>query len=174
MEVVKDGVNALLLPMNDAEVFAVRTEGLWRDEQRRLAMRRAARQTMIEEMRSDEMAKLVRPVYERAREVFLKRNSGVSVASLPHSTDEPRKPGDDVHLSALNQKERRKVRMREALAWGENLVLYQDQRGAALRLIMKAWRDNPTSLEPPRVMLRRFLPQRVTRGIVSLKRRVMA
>ena len=174
MEVVDDGVNALLLPMNDAEVFAGRTEELWRDEPRRVAMGRAAREAMLAGMRSDEMARLVGPVYTRAREVFQVRNPGVTTAAVPVSNAAPRKPTDEIPLSALSLEEQRNVRMREALAWSENLVLYQDQRGAALKLIMKAWRDNPTSLEPPRVMLRRFLPERVTRGIVSLKRKVTA
>jgi hypothetical protein len=78
----------------------------------------------------------------------------------------------DVPRSALDEKEQRRAEMLEALAWSENLVLYQDQRGAAFRLISKAWKDNPRSLEPPRVFLRRFLPEPVTRGVVSIKRRI--
>lgn len=174
IEVVNNGANALLLPMNDAEAFAASTAELWGDEPRRLAMGRAARETMLAEMRSDVMAKLVGPVYERAREVFLAKNPQSAVVPLPKSDNVSVPFGQEFPLRALNYEEQRNVRMREALAWSENLVLYQDQKGAALKLILKAWRDNPTSLEPPRVMLRRFLPERVTRGIVNLKRRVTA
>jgi glycosyltransferase involved in cell wall biosynthesis len=154
-ELVKDGVNAAMLPMNDAQAFASKTAELWRDEPRRLAMGRAARQTMIDEMRAEEMAQLVGAVYEKAKENFANRN--------PDSHARTSRTG-------LTREEQKKAAMLEALAWSENLVLYQNQRMAALKLIMKAWADNPASIEPPRVFLRRFLPESVTRGVVRAKR----
>jgi hypothetical protein len=124
-------------------------------------------------MRAHDMAQLVKPVYERAIAVFSERNPGTPVALIPPKAEvTPVAADGEVPLMALDPEEQRKARMLEALAWSENLVLYQDQRGAALKLIMKAWRDNPTSFEPPRVMLRRFLPQPITKGIVKLKQKL--
>ncbi len=171
-EVVQHGVNAELLPMNDSGVFAARTRELWKDADRRAAMGRAARETMLADMRDYDMAQLVRAVYERAVEVFSERNPGVAATRLPEKSEGQTIADGDVPLMALNEEEKRKARMLEALAWSENLVLYQDQRGAALKLIVNAWRDNPLSLEPPRVMLRRFLPEPITKGIVNLKRKL--
>lgn len=173
-EVVEHGVNGLLLPMNDPEAFAARTAALWANEPTRTAMQRSARETMLADMRAHDMAQLVRPVYARAAQVFSKRNPSVSVAAIPAASGASSRAADEIPLSGLSFEEQRKAKMLEALAWSENLVLYQDQRGAALKLIMKAWRENPTSFEPPRVMLRRFLPERVTRGIVNLKKKVTA
>jgi hypothetical protein len=154
-EVVRDGLNAAMLPMNDASAFAAKTAELWRDEPRRLAMSRAARETMRDEMRAEEMARLVGPVYEKAKENFTNRN--------PERHARPTRAG-------LTREERKKAAMLEALAWSENLVLYQNQRMAAFKLIIKAWADNPSSMEPPRIFLRRFLPESVTRGVVRAKR----
>jgi glycosyltransferase involved in cell wall biosynthesis len=154
-EVVRDGVNAVMLPMNDAPAFAAKTVELWADDERRLAMGRAARETMRNEMRAEEMAQLVGAVYEKAKESFASRNPGSHTpAARP----------------ALTRAERKKATMLEALAWSENLVLYQNQRMAAFKLIAKAWADNPSSIEPPRIFLRRFLPESVTRGVVRAKR----
>jgi glycosyltransferase involved in cell wall biosynthesis len=169
-EVINDGVNAIIMPMNDAEAFARMTADLWQDEARRGWISKSARATMQREMRADEMARQVRPVYERALEIFSSRNGGRARA-LPPADMSPRSQSD-VPRSALDQREQRRAEMLEALAWSENLVLYQDQRGAAFRLISKAWKDNPRSLDPPRVFLRRFLPEPVTRGVVSIKRRI--
>jgi glycosyltransferase involved in cell wall biosynthesis len=154
-EVVRDGVNAALLPMNDASAFAAKTVELWRDEPRRFAIGRSARKTMQEEMRADEMAQLIRPVYEKAKETFANRNTDARTRTT---------------RTGLTRHERKKAAMLEALAWSENLVLYQNQRMAAFKLIIKAWADNPSSMEPPRIFLRRFLPESLTRGVVRAKR----
>jgi glycosyltransferase involved in cell wall biosynthesis len=156
-EVVRDGVNAVLLPMNDAASFAAKTVELWRDDGQRQAMAHAGRETMMGEMRVEDMAQLVGPVYERAKENFIARNPSAAA----------RKRGE-----GLTRTERRKAAMLEALAWSENLVLYQNQRMAAAKLIFKAWADNPGSIEPPRVFLRRFLPEPVTRSVVKAKRSI--
>jgi len=156
-EVVHDGVNAVVLPMNDAASFVAKTVELWRDDGQRQAMAHAGRETMMGEMRVEYMAQLVGPVYERAKENFIARNPSAAA----------RKRGE-----GLTRTERRKAAMLEALAWSENLVLYQNQRMAAAKLIFKAWADNPGSIEPPRVFLRRFLPESVTRGVVKAKRSI--
>ena len=154
-EVVHDEVNASMLPMNDPAAFAEKTLELWNDPAKREAMGRAARETMKSEMRADEMAKLVAGVYAKAKENFAIRNPG----RVPARAREP--------LAPLQQRE---VEMLEALSWSENLVLYQNQRVAAAKLIGKAWMRNPLSLEPPRVFLRRFLPAGVTNTVVKAKR----
>jgi glycosyltransferase involved in cell wall biosynthesis len=170
-EVVRDDVNGFLLPMNDAEAFARKTAELWADPVRRERIGTAARQTMRSEMREDEMARLVKPVYERAADVFAERNPGVArrsrrvrESSHPFTGDIPR--------AALDPQEQRRARMLESLAWSENLVLYQNQHLAALRMILGAWKNNPSSLEPPRVLLRRFLPETLVRRIVGAKKKI--
>ena len=167
-EVVETGVNAVLLPMNEPDAFVRATDDLWSDDSRRIAIGKAARRTMLEHMRADEMARLIRPVYERAIETFRARNPRAPVATISSGTDGVT-PTDEIPLEALNESERRRVRMLEALAWSENLVLYQNQRAAALRLIARAWRENPLAFRPLRVFLRRFLPGPVTRAVVRLK-----
>ena len=62
-----------------------------------------------------------------------------------------------------------RVRMLEAMAWSEHLILYHRQRTAALKLIIRAWIRNPWSLLPPRVILRRFMPARIVQTIVRVK-----
>ena len=62
--------------------------------------------------------------------------------------------------------------MLEDLAWAENLVMYQSEHLAALKLIARAWTANPLSIMPLRVFLRRFLPDSVTRGVVAVKHRL--
>lgn len=154
-EVVRDGVNAFMLPMNDPDVFVEKTVELWNDDARRKAIGVAARATMKSEMSAGEMARLVAPAYERARENFGRRNPGHASGARKHS---------------LSDAERRRAEMLEALAWSEHLVLYQDQRGAALKLIGKTWLKNPLSIQPPRVFLRRFLPGPITNTVVRAKR----
>jgi glycosyltransferase involved in cell wall biosynthesis len=154
-EVVEHDVNALLLPMNDAGAFAEATLALWNDPERRAILGRAARETMKNEMRSDDTARLVKPAYDRAREVFASRN-----------------PVREKPPIAIDAGDTRRVEMLEDLAWAENLVLYQSQHRAALKLIGRAWRRNPLSLQPARVLLRRFLPAPLTRGVVTIKRKL--
>ena len=156
-EVVRDGVNAMMLPMNDPRVFAETTKTLWSEPDRRRAMGRAARGTMIAEMRQDEMAKLVQPAYERARENFARRNQPCANTPVKES---------------LSVAERRKVDLLESLAWSENLILYQNQKGAAFKLIAKAWMKNPLSPRPARVFLRRFLPRPVVDTVVRARRAI--
>jgi glycosyltransferase involved in cell wall biosynthesis len=169
-EVVRDGINGFLLPMNDPAAFADRTAELWDDATRRETTARAGRETMMSEMRADEMARLVRPVYERAIENFAARNSGARVPVIPDRDCETAPGSESVPRAGLSAPERRRAEMLEALAWSENLILYQNQTVAAVRLILRAWRENPSSLEPPRILLRRLLPEPVVRSVVGIKR----
>ena len=161
LEVIDDGENAVLLPMNDAAAFVDATMTLWSDRERMRMMGNAARKKMVSTMRAQDVATLVQPVYDRAMQVFSSRIEGRS-RSIPTSA-----------RRGLDASERRKVAMLEDLAWAENLVLYQSEHGAALKLILKAWADNPLSPMPVRVFLRRFLPERITRGVVATKRKLL-
>jgi Glycosyltransferase len=169
VEVIRDGVNGFLLPMNDPSAFAKKTEQLWAHPPQRERIARAGRQTMEAEMRSDEMARLVGAVYDRATENFNARQS--HDRESVRSAERRVMSSDGIRRDALTPAEERRVRMLESLAWSENLVLYQNQKGAALRMIAGAWKENPKSLEPPRVFLRRFLPDGLVKGIVGLKHR---
>jgi hypothetical protein len=133
---------------------------LWSDRDRMRMMGKAARHKMVSTMRARDVATLVQPAYDRARQVFSSRIEGRS-RSIPTSSRRD-----------LDASELRKVAMLEDLAWAENLVLYQSEHGAALKLIMKAWAENPLSPMPVRVFLRRFLPERITRGVVVTKRKL--
>ena len=170
-EVVDAGINGFLLPMNDPASFAQKTAELWSDPATRERIGKNARETMKTQMRDDEMARLVKPVYERAQQVFVARNPAPRAAVKTVSAV-PAVTGDGVSRAGLTAREQRRAQMLESLAWSENLVLYQNQKGAALRLIWGSWRDNPSSLEPGRVLLRRFLPDAIVKSVVDIKRRL--
>jgi hypothetical protein len=61
--------------------------------------------------------------------------------------------------------------MLETLAWSEHLILYHRQRAVALKLILQEWLENPLSLLPLRVLLRRLLPVSLVSRLVKLKNR---
>ena len=170
-EVVRDGDNAFLLSFGDAAAFAGRTAELWNDAGRRADVGRAARTTMKNEMRWQDTARLVGPAYARAGEVFTARGGGRAVP-VPPSAAQQSRDAETIPLDGLDRRERMRASMLESLAWAENLILYQDQRGAAVRLVMKAWRKNPLSARPVRVLLRRFLPNSVVRSVVRIKARL--
>lgn len=176
-EVVRDGENGFLLPMNDAGTFAELTLKLWGDTPRRKRVGRAARETMIREMRVDDVAKRVKPVYQRAMEHFASRNPSASLPAFPpHDQAVPLARSGarfaEIPREGLNATERRRAVMLEALAWSESLILYQNQRAAAMRLIMSAWRANPRSVDPARTILRHFLPGRLVRAVVHARRSI--
>ena len=59
--------------------------------------------------------------------------------------------------------------MLESLAWGEALYVFHGERREALRLITRAWLENPRSVAPARVLFRRFLPPEVVAGVTRVK-----
>ncbi|MEK6334886.1 MAG: glycosyltransferase family 4 protein [Acidobacteriota bacterium] len=173
-EIVRDGENAFLLPFDDAGAFAERTAALIPDTaERRIGQ--AARQTVLKEMQ-------VRVTTQRVLEVYAKALSHaatrlgrppsevktIAAAESESLPDITAKPGD-VPLRGFPPQMRARVRMLEALAWSEHLILYHDQRAAALKLITQSWLRNPFSLMPPRVLLRRFIPARIVQTIVRVK-----
>jgi hypothetical protein len=176
---IVDGGNALLLSKDPDAPFAQLTAELWCDPQRRAEMGRRGRNTILSQMRDSDTSTEVYRAYEIASDFFASRMSGrrqfsirrQSLAAAATLTDDLR---TDPPLHGIPESRHRQLRMLESLAWAENLVLYQQQRAAALSLIWKAWRANPTSIQPPRILLRRFLPATVVRGVVGLKRRLLS
>jgi hypothetical protein len=77
--------------------------------------------------------------------------------------------GNEIPLNGFPKEIHRRVRMLEAMAWSEHLILYQQQRTVALKLILQQWIKNPLSLLPPRVLLRRFMPTSIVARIVKVK-----
>jgi glycosyltransferase involved in cell wall biosynthesis len=155
-EIIEDGVNARIVPIDDRTGFVIATGSLWSDKDARIAMGHAARRTMIENMRDDEMARLVLPAYSHAQREFALRSGSAHAASAPQP----------LNVDA------RTIEMLENLTWAENLVRYQDQWGEALKLFARAIRLRPSSLKPYRVLLRVLLPASVTRVVVATRHKL--
>lgn len=173
-EIVRDGENAALLQFNDARNFVERTVSLSSDPKERARLGRNARQTILETMHVGITSQRVREVYARALSVARERLGEPRVAlndidkSTPR-TDSIAGNSEAIPLHGFPTEIHARVRMLESLAWSEHLVLYHRQRGLALKLILEAWMKKPFSLLPPRVILRRFMPDRVVNRIVRLK-----
>jgi glycosyltransferase involved in cell wall biosynthesis len=172
---IVDDSNAIMLPKGIASPFAEMTAELWFDPNRRSELGRRARDTILQRMQDRDTSREVYRAYEIASRFFAERvphrrpialarqswdDAGVATATV--QTDPP--------LQGIPASLHRKIRMLESLAWAENLILYQQQRTAALSLIWRAWRANPTSLLPARTLLRRFLPVTLVKSVVQLKR----
>ncbi|HYR76681.1 MAG TPA: glycosyltransferase family 4 protein [Pyrinomonadaceae bacterium] len=174
-EIVCDGENALLLPFNDAGAFVERTASLMSDAAERMRIGRAARQTILEEMHAGITTERVREVYAKALSVAQSRlgeprfDMNTLAAGAAEFEDGSTFARNEVPLNGFPKEIHARVRMLEALAWSEHLILYHRQRTAALKLIARAWMTNPFSLLPPRVILRRFMPTRIVQKIVRLK-----
>ena len=125
---------------------------------------------MIEKMHDQKTLQGVREVYDRAFEVFASR-TGRNPAKVPGSGQVAQEAttGSDWR-SGLTASEQRLVQSREALSWSEHLMIYEGQRRAAFKLMLRAWMLQPLTVTPLRTMLRLLLPTRVVRGIVTVKR----
>jgi glycosyltransferase involved in cell wall biosynthesis len=179
-EIVRDGENAVLLPFNDANAFVERTASLSTDEAARRRLGRNARQTILKEMHVAVTAPRVREVYAKAFENFATRVQGslrmsdklqFVEASSEAAGELLQHDNDVIPLHGFPRAIHRRVRMLEALAWSEHLILYHRQRSVALRMITREWLRNPLSPLPARVLLRRFLPVSVVARVVKLKHR---
>ncbi len=174
-EIVRDGQNALLLPFNDADAFAERTAALIRDPGERMRIGRAARQTILKEMHVGITTRRLREVYAKALSVAQARLSeqrfdmNTLDASAYELEDRSAFARNGIPLNGFPKEIHARVKMLEAMAWSEHLILYHRQRAAALKLITRSWMKNPFSLLPPRVILRRFMPMRIVKKIVRLK-----
>ena len=174
-EIVHDGENACLLPFNDAGAFAGRTALLVDEAAERMRIGQAGRQTILKEMQVRMTTPRVREVYEKALSVAAARlgrrpfDLNVLDDRVSEFEDRQSPARDETPLSGFPEEIHARVRMLEAMAWSEHLILYHGQRTAALKLIIQAWIRNPWSLLPPRVILRRFMPARIVQTVVRVK-----
>jgi glycosyltransferase involved in cell wall biosynthesis len=176
-EIIQDQHNAFLVSFNDAKGFVERTLALSRDPTARGRIGTNARAAILKEMNVGITSRRLKEVYVKAIENFAERNRVESTLDLRTKIADTTTDGrlDDNHTSiplhgfplALH----RRVQMLETLAWSEHLILYHQQRGLALRMIIREWLRNPRSLLPARVLLRRFLPLSVVAGVVKLLNR---
>jgi glycosyltransferase involved in cell wall biosynthesis len=174
--IVRDGENAFTMPFNDSLAFATQTALFASDSTRKKQIGEAARRTILAAMDVSRTARGIGPVYEAALETFQKRIPSHPAARLSewknakgsaeHQTESE---FSDVPLNGLPVSLRKRVAMLEAMAWSEHLILYQQQRADGVRMILKQWAMNPLSLRPPRVLLRRFLPDSFVARIVRSK-----
>jgi glycosyltransferase involved in cell wall biosynthesis len=174
-EIVCDGGNGLVLPFDDAGAFAERTALLIRDAGERMRIGRAARQTILEEMHVGITIQRVRDVYAKALSVAQARlgeprfDMNTLATGASEFEDGSTFAGNEIPLNGFPKEIHRRVRMLEAMAWSEHLILYQQQRTVALKLILQQWIKNPLSLLAPRVLLRRFMPTSIVARIVKVK-----
>lgn len=175
-EIVNDGDNAILLPFNDPEVFALRSAALAKDATERKRLGGNARQTILKQMNVGVTSKGALNVYAKAFENFAARRQ----QSLPLNVrelaevigDRPLSSGgNETPLDGLPVSTHKRVRMLENLAWADHLILYQKQSAVAVKVILKEWLRNPLSLLPLRLLLRRFLPRSLVTCIVRWKNR---
>lgn len=179
-EIARHGDNALLMPFNNPEAFAEETARLavGAEERRRLGTN--ARETILSSMHVSVTTTRIRDAYRRAFERFLERTAGVASAAksiivsemLTIDNGQRSAPRTDVPLNGFPRALHRKVKMLEALAWAEHLLLYHNQKRLAAKMIFDQWTRNPMSIQPARVLLRRFLPVTLVARIVRMKRRV--
>lgn len=173
-EIVRDGENALLVPFNDVRSFVDRTLSLAGDGRERTRLGKAARRTILETMHVGITSRRVREVYAKAFDSARERlgKSDFELNDIDESSSLADRAGETsaaIPLKGFPAELHARVRMLEALAWSEHLVLYHQQRSVALKLILQQWIRNPFSLQPPRVLLRRFMPERVVSRIVRVK-----
>lgn len=180
-DIVRDNVNAILVPFDDVGAFISRTAALVRDAAERQRLARNGRRTILTTMQARATSRLVRGVYEKAFANFASRrqyqargviNCDGRLPVVLHDLvldDTEELDSAAVPLEGFPARVRRRVRMLEGLAWSEHLLLYHHELGIASRLIIHEWLSNPFSLEPPRVLLRRFLPASIVERVVRLK-----
>jgi len=173
-EIVRDGENALLVPFNDVSGFVERTLALAADADARAHLGKKARQTILETMHAGITSQRVRNVYAKAFDVARERlgESAIELSDFAErasTADRMTETSEAIPLWGFPSQIHARVRMLEALAWSEHLILYHQQRAVALKLILQQWMRNPFSLLPPRIILRRFMPVRIVQAVVRLK-----
>ena len=176
-EIVEDGQNALMLPFNDPEAFATRTAAIATDASERKRLGGNARISILKMMHVGLTATGVLEVYAKAFENFAARQHTtvpLDVKEIAANVAKTSSSDDDtsgVPLNGFPPSIHRRVRMLEALAFCEHLILYHQQRMVALKMIMREWLANPLSAMPARVLLRRLLPVSMVARLVKLKNR---
>jgi glycosyltransferase involved in cell wall biosynthesis len=155
LDIVQDGVNAALVPFDDAPAFVERTLALLSNPDLRAGIGARARETILESMDVPITAQGVRRAYDVAIAHFARRSSASPTARVPV----------DVHGdSTLTDR----VALLEPLIWAEALML-QGQRVLALRIILGTWAKHPLSSLPPRFLFRNVLPTQLVRALVRAK-----
>ena len=154
LEVVRDGINAALVPFNDAAAVSRRTLALSRDRIGRSRMGDAARATMVRDMDSSVTTTRVREAYDIALAHFAEKTR----ADARPATQPAGKPVSPLLM--------RQAAVLEQLAWAEALLI-QKQRWIGLRIICTTWIANPRSAMPPRYLLRNVLPSPLVSAIIG-------
>jgi len=170
-DIVRDGENGIVIQFGDAAAFADQTAALSADVAARERLGTAARRTIIEQMDVRVTSRRVSAVYAKAIEQFERRTgrSPRATFEFAESASAPTWSGRTVPLNGFPRSVRRQARMLESLTWGEALYVFHGERREALRLITRAWFENPRSVAPARALLRRFLPPEVVAGVVRMK-----
>jgi hypothetical protein len=173
-DIVEDGVNGVLLPMNDANAFVEETVRLWHEPALRLSMAAEARRTIQSQMDMANTLQGVREAYARACDNFNSRTGAGRALNFDPPAESTRGSYDKslTRATALTPREKAHVELLETLGWTEHLLLVKGQKKEAFRLLAKAWMAEPTSIEPLRVFFRRYLPVGLVRRIVSAKHAV--
>jgi glycosyltransferase involved in cell wall biosynthesis len=153
-DIVETGVNAVMVPFDDAAAFSNRTLELAQQPALRSEMGIRARETILETMDVPVTAQGFRTVYSVASEQFRARNTARLV------------PASRNVLAAATLE---RIAILEELVWAEALIL-QGQRALALKIMGETWLKNPLSSRPPRFLFRNVLPQRIVRTMVRAAR----
>jgi glycosyltransferase involved in cell wall biosynthesis len=151
-DIVETGVNALMVPFDDAAAFTERTLNLIHNPEMRASIGANARKTILEFMDVKVTSLGVRSAYEVALEHF--RNRSMAYEAPPR-------------LAPVNKAMLEQVAVLEELVWAEALIL-QGQRALALRIMAATWAKYPLSSRPARYFFRNVLPQRIVRALVRL------
>jgi hypothetical protein len=177
LDIARDGVNAAVVPFEDASSVVRRTRELWADTSERRRMQVAARDTIAREMhRATTMPKILQ-AYHVALDEFARR-----VGSMRQTTQQPaaarlkKDLGEiqgRVQLKALGAKLRERVTLLEQLHWAESLLL-QKQRRLGYTIMLSQCLRYPMSSLPVRYLARNIIPRRLVRAATWIKAAVSA
>jgi glycosyltransferase involved in cell wall biosynthesis len=140
-ELVRDGENAFLAPIDDVDTFIERTAALAADPELRKRMAQAARQSILAGYRWEQTTQAARDLYATAIQRFQLRLPGASVPHLPERGDAPAPRLIDV-LSAVPPNLKSWVRAMEHIAFMRDLHA-MGESAAASRLAARAIRSRP-------------------------------
>jgi len=140
-ELVRDGENAFLAPIDDANTFVQRTAALSADPDFRKRMAEAARQTILDGYRWEQTTQSAWQLYATAIERFQQRFPQAVVPRLPESNDFPAARKMD-ELSAIRADLKSWVRAMEEITFMRELQNMGASK-AAWRLAFRAIRNRP-------------------------------
>lgn len=140
-ELVRDGENAFLAPIDNVDTFIERTAALAADPELRKRMAQAARQSILDGYRWEQTTQAARDLYATAIQRFNLRMPGATMPRLPEREDFPA-PRKFDGLSAVPPKLRSWVRAMEHLAFMQDLHA-MGESAAASRLAIRAICSRP-------------------------------